>query len=336
MAAQNQPYPLSNSSSTGPSPLQTAGIYTNFTSQPSPLLSTSFQNSPGSSPAGIAVDASGDLFVAENAPGTVEVIPSASGQLYGESVTAGTPTTIMSGLNKPTGVTVDPQGDVFVTEFGSGAVSVLPARSGNLFGVSVQQDVQTTLLAAKTFEGPTGIALDASGNLYVSNAGASEIEAVAPTSTTLFGTSVPADQPTPVVTSTMCDEPTGLAFDSAGNLYFANYGNGTIAVMDNQGSTIFGQNLTAASIGTLATNLKSPTGISLYSTGELFIAETGNSSIDVIAPYAETIDGVPVNSNTPSPVVVQGANAPEGIVAPSVPTQYFANNGSGTVTKLTS
>ncbi len=64
---------------------------------------------------------------------------------------------------------------------------------------------------------PFGLAFDASGNLFVSNAGGTTVSKFAPGATT------------PSATLTGVNGPYGMAFDSSGNLYVASYSSNTVS-----------------------------------------------------------------------------------------------------------
>ena len=88
-------------------------------------------------PQGVAVDAAGDVFVADTGHNAVkEVLP------------GGTINTIGSGFNSPIGVAVDAAGDVFVADYGNNAVKeVLPGGTIETIGSG--------------FNAPYGVAVDA-------------------------------------------------------------------------------------------------------------------------------------------------------------------------------
>jgi glucose/arabinose dehydrogenase len=297
-----------------------------------PSSSSNLYTVYGGGPAGEAIDSAGNIYIAENDAGTVVVIPSESGTLFGQSVTAGIPATLITGLDHPTGLAVDTQGDLYVTTFGSGTVTVLPVATGTLFGLPVSANTPAVLVSSGLL-GPTGIAFDAAGNLYVSDTGGSTVDVLPLESGTIFGSQVTADQLNTLVLYTEADNPTGLAFDSEGNLYFANYSSGTIAVLPQSSGSIFGEQVTAGSVSTLLGGLSSPCGIAFDSMGDLFVANLGTSSIGVLPAFSGEIYSYPVIWNSYSSIISSGPNNPEGLALDWANDLYFANNGSGSVTE---
>jgi hypothetical protein len=102
-------------------------------------------------PTGVAVDSSGDVFVADS--GNNRVLELANG--------ASTQTVLpFSGLSQPWGVAVDSSGDVFVADSGNNRVLELAN------GASTQ-----TVLPFSGLNGPTGVAVDSSGDVFVADSG---------------------------------------------------------------------------------------------------------------------------------------------------------------------
>ena len=108
---------------------------------------------------GVAVDAAGDVFVADAADNAVnEVLPD------------GTINTIGSGFSRPAGVAVDAAGDVFVADLGNNAVKeVLPNGTIKTIGSG--------------FNHPGGVAVDAAGDVFVADSGNNAVKEVLPNGT---------------------------------------------------------------------------------------------------------------------------------------------------------
>ena len=124
-------------------------------------------------PDGLAFGPSGDLFVGNRGTQEILKIPS----------TGGTPTAfVSSGLNNPLGVTVDSQGNVYISNFAGGAPG-----TGSIAKVGPAGGAPTTI--GTGFYGPLGVAFDSDGNMFVANHGSisdgaggniSKIEALSP------------------------------------------------------------------------------------------------------------------------------------------------------------
>jgi sugar lactone lactonase YvrE len=190
-------------------------------------------NSSGSfgAPQGVTFDGAGNMWVIDGGtvagggtvtPGLYKFAPAQLAAL-GQSKTPVPDVTIKSSLFKfPQQAVFDPSGNLWVTDNGANAVYVftaaqLTATSGNL-------TPSITITSTPAFNGPLGIAFDASGNLWVANNA----------TTTIFEFSadkLPKTQGTVTLTPdvTLSDDgkgsiqaPWALVFDAAGNLWSSN------------------------------------------------------------------------------------------------------------------
>ncbi len=147
-------------------------------------------------PKAIAIDGSGNLFVDDTGDNAVKEIVAAGG--YQTIATLGG----AGGFSAPTGIAVDGSGNVFVADTGNNAVKEI-AASGGYANV-------TTVPVAGGFTAPYLVAVDNSGNLFVADGSATPVKEVLAAGgyanvTPLAGVAVSS----------------GLALDSAGNLYAA-------------------------------------------------------------------------------------------------------------------
>jgi len=120
-------------------------------------------------PAGLAVDAIGDLFIADSGDGSVREVNLATGLI----TSVGAPNNLIS----PTGVAVDAAGDAYFADSGNHTVGFISAASGAVNTLAGQAGTPGTAgtsgNSATSFQlnAPDGLAVDASGNLYISDAG---------------------------------------------------------------------------------------------------------------------------------------------------------------------
>ncbi|SNT42358.1 Sugar lactone lactonase YvrE [Granulicella rosea] len=153
--------------------------------------STAVTVGTGLTPAGIASDASGAIYVADAKSGEVLKFASAS---------SSTSTVLMTGLSSPAQVAVDGFGDVLAADTGNNRIAVY-------------NTVTLKVSYLTGYSAPQGVAVDAAGDIFIANTGANsvvEIYQKTGLSTTL-ATSVIA--------------PTQLSFDGNGNLYVIDSGN---------------------------------------------------------------------------------------------------------------
>ena len=111
-----------------------------------------------SGPTGIAVDASGNVFVADTGDTAVKEIPLGC-------ASAGCVNTLGSGFSGPSGVAVDGSGNVYVADTGNGMVKEMVAVGGS---IPASPTINTL---GGGFTSPYGVAVDGVGNVYVSDTG---------------------------------------------------------------------------------------------------------------------------------------------------------------------
>jgi sugar lactone lactonase YvrE len=170
----------------------------------------------------------------------VPAVTTVAGTGVGGVVTSGTPA-ISANLRNPQDVQPDALGNLYIADTSDNVVRVIYA-SGTIPGVSspVVGDIYTVagtgtfgfagdngLATAATLAGPAGLALDASGNLYIADTGDYRVREV--NITTGIITTVAGDGTIGfagdggLATAAALGEPYGIAFDSKGNLYIADY-----------------------------------------------------------------------------------------------------------------
>ncbi len=204
---------------------------------------------------GLAVDAAGNVYIAEDASNRVSRIDAATGLVRnvagnggGGSGGDGGPATSAT-IRTPLGLAIDKAGNVYVSSNGEGRVRRIDAATGQIRtvagGGSPQDGVGDGGPATSAGLGsPNGLALDKDGNLYVTDTAYNQhrvrkvtlstglIETVAGNGTQGFsGDGGPATQ-------AALDSPYGLALDPAGNLYIADAGNNRIRRVDAATRTI--------------------------------------------------------------------------------------------------
>jgi trimeric autotransporter adhesin len=235
------------------------------------------------SPTDVAVDANDDVAVADSANYRVRLIPASSGALFGRQMTAGHIYTV----------------------------------SGN--GTEPQQPGCNGKAAATQPEGSGWIAMDGSGNLVISEN--SQICVVPATSGTYYGQAMTAGHIYPLAgdgtagysgdggPATQAEISTnGVAIDHAGNLVLADTGNDRIRVVAESSGMFYGLAMTAGDIYTVAgdgtagssgnggpatsAELREPESVAVDGSGNLVIADSGNSVIRAVAESPGTFYGV--------------------------------------------
>jgi glucose/arabinose dehydrogenase len=179
---------------------------------------------------------------------------------------------------------------------------------------------------------PEGLAVDSAGDIFADGTGDGTIEVLAKASGSVFGVPVTAGTLTTVVASGL-DEPAGLALDTAGDLFIADPGAGTISVLPKATGRILGVPVTADNLTTLASGLDGPLSVAVDGAGDVYIANFYGGTVSVLPNISGSILGVPVTAGVMT-TLASGLNGPSGVAVDGAGDLYFADYYSGTVSVL--
>jgi uncharacterized repeat protein (TIGR01451 family) len=275
-------------------------------------------------PYGVAVDAAGNLYIADalnqrvrkvNAAGIITTI--AGNGSSGFSGDGGAATGAQ--FRSPDGVAVDSSGNLYIADYGNarvrevttdGAIATLVGGGMNDGGFAV----------FGLFNGPGGVVRDKAGNTYIADINNNRVRKVAAdgaiSTVAGRGASGFAGDGGPAA-SALLNAPQGVALDSAGNLYITDSGNRRIRQVDGSGNitTVAGNGIccTPTGDGGQATNAQigTPYGLAVDSSGNLYFSDITNNLVRMVTP-----------SGTISTVAGSGSSG------------YSGDGGSATAAKL--
>ncbi|MDF3029743.1 MAG: repeat containing protein [Moraxellaceae bacterium] len=243
-------------------------------------------------PAAVAFDSDGNLFIADTGNHVIRMVPKADGTYYGIAMTAnniytvaGTGTAEFSGdggvataaeLDQPFGLAFDSVGNLYFPDRNNERVRVLVKTPGTYFGISMPTanaiytvmgdgtagvSANGTAAATARLNSPTSVAFDSAGNLYVTSLGNHLIQLVAKTDGTYFG--VPATA--------------GNAYIVAGDVVYGSSGDGGPAT---------------------SARFLAPTDLAFDSAGNLYISDYGTGRVRTIAKTSGEYFGVTMTANS--------------------------------------
>jgi hypothetical protein len=215
----------------------------------------------------------------------------------------------------PSGIVVDATGNLYVADSLNHTIRKITTAGGvtTIAGSAGSSGFTNATGPAAQFHGPQGLALDGSGDLFVADTNNNAIRKIAVATgvvTTVAGseTGVPGSADG-ANSHAMFHYPSGVAVDSAGNLYVADTDNHTLREITPNGAVstlagLAGAHGGADGIGT-AVRFNYPTGVAVDSSGKVYIADTNNDTIRfAVVPAAPTITTQPQGQTVTAGVTV--------------------------------
>jgi len=181
-------------------------------------------------PSGVAVDSNGNVYVADNNNNEIRKITPAGvvSTLAGSTAQGNADGTgSAASFNSPTDVTVDSNGNVYVVDqFNYAIRKITPAGVVSTLAGSTTAGSSDGTGSAASFNAPTGVAVDDSGNLYVADTYNHENRKITPAGvvSTLAGSTTKGSSDG-TGSAASFDQPYGVAVDGSGNVYVADYNN---------------------------------------------------------------------------------------------------------------
>ena len=241
-----------------------------------------------STPPGIAVDNSGNVYIADNFNQAIRKVTVSTGII---NTIAGTGKAGYSGdgaaatnaqLNFPSGVAIDGSGNIYFSDAYNHVIRKINASSGiinTIAGTGFSGFSDGTPATNQQLNFPTGIAVDGSGNVYVADYSNKCIRKISGTTISTIAGGVNGGwyngDGSPATNYAVF--PTGVAVDESGNIYIADYQNNRIRKVTSGGtiSTIAGTGTAGYNgdgISATTARLNNPVGIALSGT-HLYISD---------------------------------------------------------------
>jgi large repetitive protein len=264
-----------------------------------------------SMPSGVAVDGSGNVFVADIGNSTVKEILAVNGVVSSSSMV----TTLGSGFSDPFGVAVDGSGNVFVADRNNHAVKEILAVNG-----SIPASNPTINTLGSGFSLPFGVAVDGSGNVFVADDGNDAVKEIL-----AVNGSIPASNPTINTLGSGFSFPTGVVVDGSGNVFVADDGNNAVKEI----LAVNGVVSSSSMVNMLGSGFSGPSGVAVDGSGNVFVADTFNNAVKEIL----AVNGV-VSSSSMVNTLGSGFNEPSGVAVDGSGSVFVADTFNSHVEKL--
>lgn len=298
-----------------------------------------------SAPDDVAVDAAGNVYVADYgnnmirkiSPDGVVTTLAGSGNIGAVNATGA-----LASFNGPSGLAVDAAGNVYVADSGNDVIrKITPGGVVTILaGTVAVVDTSNAITAEPSFSGPSGVAVDASGNVYVADAGNNKVRKVSPSGTiSTFAGSGVAGADDGKDTSATFNNPTGVAVDASGNVYVADLLNNLIRKISpgQVVSTLAGSGNIGATDGTGASaSFYFPNSVAADAAGNIYVTDDINNLIRKITPdgVVTTLAGSGLRGSANGTGTAASFNDPAGIAVDASGNVFVADAGNNMIRKI--
>lgn len=282
------------------------GVVSEFSPAGAPLSATGYSSGGLNESFGMAIDTANNIWIANEQStggvnsdlGTITVLSSSGQPLSGSSgYYAG-------GIYFPISVTADPNGNMWIVDYGNSRVTLLNSLGASLSGA--------TGWGGTSLDFPVALAVDSNHNAWLANQSANTI------------TKISADGTTNTVIS-CCDGASGIAIDQSNNVWVANYYGDSISEVGSGGTVLLN--------GITGGGVLHPQGIAVDGAGTVWVANYRGSSISEISGASSSSPGTFL-----SPASGFGTDAsllePYGLAFDASGNAWVSNFGNNTITQF--
>jgi len=235
------------------------------------------ENGQFTTPRGIAIDSTGNVYVADASGDTRGQIQKfdANGNFVAR---LGQNNGTAQGFISAYRITTDSSGNVYATD-GAVESAANVVKKFNSSGV-FQFAFGATVSSGGQFQMAAGIAVDSSGNIYVADAIANVVRKFSSTGTPsgTIGSGGSGDG--------QFSGPIGLAIDSSDNLYVADSGNNRIQKFNSSGTFVTKWGTSGTGNG----EFSAPDGVAVDTAGTVYVADTGNNRVQLFSTSGTFIE----------------------------------------------
>ncbi|MDR0780783.1 MAG: IPT/TIG domain-containing protein [Pseudomonadales bacterium] len=334
---------------------KTATAVARFTYAPTYMVSTFAGDGSAeifNVPIGVAVDAAGNVYVADSENNRIRKITPAGvvSTLAGDGTynfADNNTNPLLARFKGPSGVAVDAAGNVYVADSDNHRIRKITSAGVSTLagdGTADWRDHTSTnpYPSPARFKNPVGVAVDAAGNVLVTDNGNNRIRKITPVGvvSTLAGDGTPG----------FFDYPFGIVVDAAGHVLVADYNNnlirkitpaGVVSRLAGDGTYGFADSAPNTNNPLLA-KFRYPAGVALDAAGNVLVADFNNNRIRKITPAGVvstlagdgTLGSADNTATNTNPLQAQ-FRGPTGVAADAAGHIYVADAFNNRIRKLT-
>jgi sugar lactone lactonase YvrE len=268
--------------------------------------------------------------------------------LFAGTGTAGAPTAgpaTESKLSDPFAVAADSAGNIYIADEGNSQVEkVTPGGTLSIIAGTGTEGTPTPGPATASHLGnPRAVAVDGSGNVYITDYRNSRVDKVTSDGTlSILAGDGTGGAPTPgPATSSHLTSPGGIGVDGSGNVYIGDTNSQRVEKVTPDGtlSIIVGNGNSGAPTPGPATasSLSYPYGVAVDGSGNVYVADAGNNRVEKVDPdgtlsiFAGTGTAGPP---TAGPAASSRLNSPLGVAVDGAGSVYIGDQGNSRVEKV--
>jgi sugar lactone lactonase YvrE len=286
-------------------------------------------------PAGVAVDTTGNVYVADTDNNEIREVTAAGvvSTLAGRAGNAGSAdgSGSAASFNGPSGIVADATGNLYVADTLNHTIRKVTSAGvvTTIAGITSASGFADATGSAARFHGPQGLALDASGNLFVADTNNNAIRKIVTATgvvTTVTGQSGIAGSLDGASSQAQFHFPSGVGVDPSGNLFVADTDNHTLREITASGTvgTLAGLAGSSGSADgfSAAVRFNFPTGIAVDGSGNVYVADTNNDTLRLAY-----LPGLPVITQQPQGLIASvGGSATFSVTATGGPGLVYSWN----------
>ena len=278
-------------------------------------------------PWGVYGDRSGNIYVSDAQNNRIQKFPTGStSATNGTTVAGGNGAgTGANQLTTPEGLFVDSYGNIYVADYYNNRIQKFAAGSTSASNGITVAGGNGQGSDSNQFDGPVGVYVDGSGNVFVADSKNNRIQEFPAGSSSATNGITVAGGNGQGIDSNQLNLPYGVYLDGSSNIYVAEYGNGGIRKFP-AGSTSSTNGIIVASVESM--------GIYIDGSDNLYAAELDNHGIEKFPSGSTSATiGITIAAGNGRGYADNQLDQPTGVYIDSVGDIYVADNNNGRIQK---